>query len=132
MSGMYRILIVDDSSFMRKWLTKLIEDEKMKVVAEAKNGFEAILQYRRFQPDIVLLDIHLPELNGVDVLRRVLAINPKANVMICSAFSPDYLVNRCMQIGAKGFIKKPHFHQIKETVQKIVANQSEDGHMPRK
>lgn len=117
---MYSVLVVDDSSFMRKWLKRIIEQDGFRVTAEATNGFEAILQYRKTNPDIILLDIHMPKLAGVDVLKRIMSINPKANVIICSAMGSSFLIEECLKLGAKEFVKKPHFEGLIEKMNRVL------------
>ncbi len=109
---MNSVLIVDDSSFMRTWIKRLIQQNGYLVAGEAANGYEAILEYRKLNPDIVLLDIHMPELMGVEVLRRILAIDPQAKIIMCSATGTTFLIEECLQIGAKDFVKKPHFENL--------------------
>lgn len=109
---MYSVLIVDDSAFMRSWLTRLVKSTNYFVIGVAENGFEAILKYRKLEPDLVLLDIHMPELNGIDTLKRLLSIDKDANVIMCSAIGTKFLIRDTIELGAKGFVRKPHFHNL--------------------
>lgn len=120
---MHQILIVDDSSFMRTWLKRLLRSYGYDNVSEASNGFEAILQFRKIKPSLILLDIHMPEISGVDVLKRLMVIDPTAKVIICSAMSTTFLVQECLTIGAKDFVKKPHFDGLKKKIDQVITNE---------
>lgn len=115
---MTHILIVDDSSFMRMLLNQLLTKHGF-VITEASNGYEAILHYRKHCPDLVLLDIHMPEITGVEVLKRLMAINPDAKVIMCSALATQFLIDECLQIGAKDYVMKPNFNELLNKVEQL-------------
>ncbi len=104
---MARILVVDDAAFMRMTIKKMIEPHGHTVIAEAENGVEAVKKFIEFKPDVVLLDITMPEMNGVEALRRIKEIQPTAKVIICSAMGQQAMVAQTIQYGAKDFIVKP-------------------------
>ncbi|MDE7204019.1 MAG: response regulator [Lachnospiraceae bacterium] len=104
---MARVLIVDDASFMRMTIKKMIEPEGYTVAGEAGNGVEAVQKYMELQPDVVMLDITMPEMNGVDALKRMKEYDPNAKVIICSAMGQQAMVAQAIQNGAKDFIVKP-------------------------
>ncbi|MDE7418003.1 MAG: response regulator [Lachnospiraceae bacterium] len=104
---MARVLIVDDASFMRMTIKKMIEPEGYTVAGEAGNGVEAVQKYMELQPDVVMLDITMPEMNGVDALKRMKEYDPNARVIICSAMGQQAMVAQAIQNGAKDFIVKP-------------------------
>lgn len=104
---MARVLVVDDAAFMRMTIKKMIESDGYTVVGEAGNGVEAVQKYMELQPDAVLLDITMPEMNGVDALKRIKEFDPKAKVIICSAMGQQAMVAQAVQSGAKDFIVKP-------------------------
>lgn len=104
---MANVLVVDDAAFMRMTIKKMIESEGHKVVGEAGNGVEAVQKYTELQPDVVTLDITMPEMNGVDALKRIKEYDPKAKVIICSAMGQQAMVAQAIQSGAKDFIVKP-------------------------
>lgn len=104
---MARVLVVDDAAFMRMTIKKMIESDGYTVVGEAENGVEAVQKYMELQPDAVLLDITMPEMNGVDALKRIKEFDPKAKVIICSAMGQQAMVAQAVQSGAKDFIVKP-------------------------
>lgn len=104
---MARVLLVDDAAFMRMTIRKMIEAEGYTVAGEAGNGVEAVQKYMELQPDAVLLDITMPEMNGVDALKRIKEFDSKAKVIICSAMGQQAMVAEAIQSGAKDFVVKP-------------------------
>ncbi len=102
-----RILIVDDAVFMRMKLKDILEKNGYEVVAEAQNGAEAIEKYKSENPDLVTMDITMPELDGVSALREIKKINPNAKVIMCSAMGQQSMVMEAIQAGAVDFIVKP-------------------------
>ncbi len=102
-----RILIVDDALFMRTLLRDIFEKQGWEVVGEAENGQEAVEQYRRLKPDLVTMDIVMPEKNGLDALWEITSEYPEAAVVMCSALGQDNLVLQAVQYGARDFIVKP-------------------------
>ncbi|WP_440895055.1 response regulator [Amphibacillus sp. Q70] len=113
---MYSVLIVDDSFFMRTWIKKIILKNKNIITAEAENGLEAILQYRKLKPDLVLLDYNMPELSGLEVLTRILKINPDAKIIMCSALGTSFMIEECLLAGAVDFVTKPQFKNLSEII----------------
>lgn len=104
---MARLLIVDDASFMRMTIRQMLEPHGHEVVGEAGDGIEAVKKFIEVKPDVVLLDITMPEMNGVDALKRMKELEPKAKVIICSAMGQQAMVAQAIQSGAKDFIVKP-------------------------
>ena len=102
-----RVLIADDASFMRQMIREIIEPEGYEVVGEATDGVEAVEQYRQLQPDLVTMDIVMPKRSGIDAVRTILAQDPSANVVMCSALGQETLVMEALQAGARDFIVKP-------------------------
>lgn len=104
---MARILIVDDAAFMRMTIKKMVEAHGHEAVGEAENGVEAIKKYQELRPDIVLLDITMPEMNGVDAMKALKGLDASVKVIICSAMGQQAMVAQTIQAGAKDFIVKP-------------------------
>lgn len=104
---MSRVLIVDDAAFMRMTIRKMLEAEGYTVAGEADNGEEAVQKYKEFLPDVVLLDITMPVMNGVDALKKIREFDAKARVVICSAMGQQAMVAQAIQNGAKDFVVKP-------------------------
>lgn len=105
---------------MRTILRKRVNGKGFFILSEASNGFEAVEQYTYFRPDIVIMDITMPGMNGIDALKRILKNDHKANVVMCSALGQEYLINEALELGAKGFIVKPFFDEIIDTLQSLV------------
>ncbi len=101
-----RILIVDDATFMRHMLTQMLEGVH-EVCGEATNGIEAIEKYKKLRPDIVTMDITMPEMQGIDAVREIIAFDPEARILMCSALGQRQMVLEAMKTGAKDFIIKP-------------------------
>ncbi|QUH24989.1 response regulator [Serpentinicella alkaliphila] len=104
---MKKVLIVDDATFMRISLRCILEKNGFEVIGEGKNGVEAISKYIDLRPDILTLDITMPEKNGIEVLKEIINIDPKANVVIISALGQETFVTEAVKLGAKGFLVKP-------------------------
>ncbi len=104
---MAKILIVDDAAFMRMTIKKMLEAHNHIVIGEAENGIEAVKKFAELLPDVVLLDITMPEMNGVDALKRIKEMDKDAKVVICSAMGQQTMVAQAIQYGAKDFIVKP-------------------------
>ena len=102
-----RIKIVDDAIFMRMKLKDILEKNGYEVVAEAQNGAEAIEKYRSERPEIVTMDITMPEMNGIEALKGIKRIDPHAKVVMCSAMGQQAMVMEAIQAGATDFIVKP-------------------------
>ena len=86
---MANVLLVDDAAFMRMTIRKMIEEDGYTIVGEAGNGVEAVQKYMDIRPDVVMLDITMPEMNGVDALKRIKEFDPNAKVIMCSAMGQD-------------------------------------------
>jgi two-component system chemotaxis response regulator CheY len=102
-----RILIVDDAPFMRRTLAKLFDDAGYQVVGEASNGLEAINQFNNLKPDIVTMDITMPEMDGITAVKNIVAANPGARIIMCSAVGQQDMIVDAVKAGAKDFIVKP-------------------------
>ncbi|WP_071459455.1 response regulator [Bacillus massilinigeriensis] len=103
----YRILVVDDAAFMRMMIKDILTKNGFEVVAEAADGAQAIEKYKEFQPDLVTMDITMPEMDGIQSLKEIRKINPNAKVIMCSAMGQQAMVIDAIQAGAKDFIVKP-------------------------
>ncbi|WP_308808475.1 response regulator, partial [Insulibacter thermoxylanivorax] len=103
----YRVLVVDDTRFMRKMLRDILEKFGHEVVGEAENGNAGIQKYKELKPDIIFMDISMPEIDGVEAVRRIKAFDPSAVVIICSAMSQQEQISEALKVGAVGYIMKP-------------------------
>ncbi len=102
-----RVLVVDDAAFMRMMLKDILIKNGFMVIGEASNGAEAVLKYQELKPDIVTMDITMPEMDGITAVREIVKINPAAKVVMCSAMGQQAMVLDAIQSGAKDFIVKP-------------------------
>ena len=102
-----KILITDDASFMRMMLRDLLIKNGYEVIGEAENGRVAIQKYMELKPDLVTMDITMPELDGIEALREIRKMDPEAKVIMCSAMGQQAMVIESIQAGAKDFIVKP-------------------------
>jgi two-component system, chemotaxis family, chemotaxis protein CheY len=105
--AMARIMIVDDAAFMRSLLRQLLTSNGHEVVAEAANGEEAVRKYQEVQPELVTMDITMPDMDGIEGVRRILQMDPQARVIMCSAMGQQAMVVEAIKAGAKDFIVKP-------------------------
>ncbi len=104
---MKRVMIVDDAAFMRISIKNILTKNGYEVCGEAENGAVAITKYKETMPDIVTMDITMPEMDGLASIKQILAFNPKANVIMVSAMGQESMVREAILSGAKGFIVKP-------------------------
>ena len=119
---MPRVLVCDDAAFMRMMLKDILTKNGYEVVGEAANGNEAKQKYDELQPDIVTMDITMPECDGIQALKSIIAKNPSAKVIMCSAMGQQAMVIESIQSGAKDFIVKPfQADRVIDSVSKVVA-----------
>ncbi|HZQ82748.1 MAG TPA: response regulator [Gaiellaceae bacterium] len=119
---MARVLVVDDAAFMRKVLTDALAKGGHEVVGEAANGVEAVAQFQELHPDVTTLDITMPEKDGLEALREILAADPAAKVVMCSALGQESKVLESIKCGAKDFVVKPfQADRVLEAIGKALA-----------
>lgn len=104
---MAKIVIVDDSKFLRITLSNILKKANHEIVGEGENGLQAIQLYKELQPDILTLDLTMPEMGGLEALREIKKEFPFANVIICSALGHQKMVVKSIKSGAADFIVKP-------------------------
>ncbi|MFA9558074.1 response regulator [Evansella sp. AB-rgal1] len=102
-----KVLIVDDAAFMRMMIKDILTKNKFEVVAEASDGLQAINLYKEHSPDLVTMDITMPEMDGITSLKEIKKMDPNAKVIMCSAMGQQAMVIDAIQAGAKDFIVKP-------------------------
>ncbi|MHA0855975.1 response regulator [Paenibacillus sp. CMAA1364] len=102
-----RILIVDDAAFMRMMIRDILTKNGFEVVGEAADGAQAIEKFKEVQPDLITMDITMPEMDGIAALKEIKKIDPAAKVIMCSAMGQQAMVIDAIQAGAKDFIVKP-------------------------
>ncbi len=101
------VLIADDLKFMKMVLKDIIEKAGFRVVGEASDGYEVLNLYEEKHPDVVILDITMPKMDGITALKKLMEMDPEAKVIMCSALGQQRLIVNAIQIGAKDFIVKP-------------------------
>lgn len=115
------ILIVDDAAFMRMMIKDILTKNGYNVVGEAENGLKAIEKYTETKPDLVLMDITMPEMDGIQALKKLKAMDAAANIIMCSAMGQQAMVIESIQSGAKDFIVKPfQADRVLEAVKKAI------------
>ena len=121
--GTIRVLIADDQALVRAGFRMILDaEEDLEIIGEATNGLEAVDESRRLQPDVVLMDIRMPELDGLEATRRILAADPAARVLILTTFDLDEYVYEALRAGASGFLlKDTPPEQLVEAI-RVVAN----------
>jgi two-component system chemotaxis response regulator CheY len=103
----YSVLLADDLFFMRMVQKEVLEAKGFKIVGEASTGTEAVAKYQEMRPDIVVLDITMPEMNGLEAMKKIFEIDPQARIIICSAIGQQNLIVDAINSGIKDFIVKP-------------------------
>jgi len=101
------VLVCDDAAFMRMMIKDTLIKNGYDVAGEAENGRKAIEKYRTLSPNLVLLDITMPEMDGLEALKEILRIDANAKVIMCSTMGQQVMRDECLLLGAKGFIVKP-------------------------
>jgi two-component system, chemotaxis family, chemotaxis protein CheY len=104
---MARVLVVDDAAFMRKMVSDALTGGGHEIVGEAANGAEAVQRFQELRPDIMTLDITMPEKDGLTALKEIIAVDPSAKVVMCSALGQESKVLESIKLGAKDFVVKP-------------------------
>jgi two-component system chemotaxis response regulator CheY len=104
---MAKVLVVDDAKFMRMTLSNILNQAGHEVIGEGENGKEAVSLYRELKPDLVTLDITMPEMSGLEAVREIKKEFPSAKVIMCSAMGQKKMVVEAIEAGAKDFIVKP-------------------------
>jgi len=117
-----RVLIVDDAVVMRMMIKGILSKNGYEVVGEAQNGLEAVEKYRSLVPDLVTMDMVMPEMDGITAVKQIVAGDPQARIIMCTSMGQQALVVEAIQAGAKSFITKPFQPpKILETIQKVLA-----------
>ena len=115
------ILICDDAAFMRMMIKDILTKNGYNVAGEAENGLKAIEKYKEVNPDLVLMDITMPEMDGIQALKEIKKVDGSATVIMCSAMGQQAMVIESIQAGAKDFIVKPfQAERVIEAVKKVV------------
>ena len=117
----HRVLIVDDAAFMRMMLKDILTKNGYEVIGEAENGKVAVEKYKELQPELVTMDIKMPEMDGITAVKKIREINPGARIVMCSAMGQQAMVIDAIQAGAKDFVVKPFQpERVLEAIKKVV------------
>ncbi len=119
-----RVLICDDAEFMRTLIKDVLTKGSYEIVGEAANGEEAVAKYKMLKPDLVTMDIVMPVKSGIDALKEIIAYDPNAKVVMCSALGQEILVMDAIEAGAKDFIVKPFTEEnVLEVIGKVLESE---------
>ena len=117
----HRVLVCDDAIFMRTMISDILSGAGYEVVGEAETGLQAIERYRELNPDLVTMDIVMPDMGGIDAVREIVKQDPNAKILMCSAMGQQALVVEAIQSGAKDFVVKPFQpSRVLEAVQRVL------------
>ena len=117
-----KVLIVDDAAFMRMMLKDILQKNDFEVVAEAENGKAGVAAYQKHKPDIVTMDITMPEMNGIDAVKAIKALDPNVKIVMVSAMGQQPMVIEAIQAGANDFIVKPFKpERVIEAITKVLS-----------
>ncbi|WP_346890153.1 response regulator [Clostridium sp. UBA1056] len=118
---MARVLIVDDATFMRMMVKDILEKNGYEVIGEASNGVKAVEIYKAENPDIVTMDITMPEMDGIEAVKQIKEFDPSAKIVMCSAMGQQSMVMDAIRAGAMDFIVKPfQSDRVLEAVKKVL------------
>ncbi|CCJ33779.1 MULTISPECIES: chemotaxis protein CheY [Caloramator] len=118
---MPRVLIVDDAAFMRMMLKDILVKNGYEVIGEAPNGLKAVEMYKQEKPDVVTMDITMPEMDGIQAVKEIRAFDPNAKIIMCSAMGQQAMVMEAIKSGAKDFIVKPFQpERVLEALKKVL------------
>jgi two-component system, chemotaxis family, chemotaxis protein CheY len=116
-----KILIVDDAAFMRMMIRDILGKNGYEIVGEAENGARAIERYKDLIPDLVIMDITMPEVDGIQAVKEIKKVNSDAKIIMCSAMGQQAMVIESIQAGARDFIVKPfQAERVVEAVKKVL------------
>ena len=116
------VLICDDAIFMRTMLADILQQAGFDIVGEAETGAQAVARYRELRPDLVTMDIVMPDMGGIDAVREITKLDPAARILMCSAMGQQALVIEAIQAGAKDFVVKPFQpSRVLEAIQRVLS-----------
>lgn len=117
-----KILVVDDAAFMRMMIKDILRKGGYEVVGEAEDGLKSVEKFKELRPDLVTMDITMPEMDGITAVREIKKVDPDAKIIMCSAMGQQAMVIDAIQAGAKDFVVKPFQpERVLEAVRKVLA-----------
>ena len=115
------VLVCDDAIFMRTMVGDILAQAGFEIIGEAETGVQAVEKYQQLKPDLVTMDIVMPDMGGIDAVREICKIDPHARILMCSAMGQQALVVEAIQAGAKDFVVKPFQpSRVLEAVQRVI------------
>jgi two-component system chemotaxis response regulator CheY len=115
------VLVCDDAIFMRTMISDILAQAGYEIVGEAETGAQAIERYKQLKPDLVTMDIVMPDLGGIEAVREIVRFDPSARILMCSAMGQQALVVEAIQAGARDFVVKPFQpSRVLEAVQRVL------------
>jgi two-component system chemotaxis response regulator CheY len=118
---MSKVLIVDDAAFMRMMIKDILEKNGFEVTGEGNNGIKAVELYKKERPDVVTMDITMPDMDGIEAVKAIKALDPSAKIIMCSAMGQQSMVMDAIKAGAKDFIVKPFQpDRVLEAIKKVL------------
>ncbi|OFI06516.1 chemotaxis protein CheY [Clostridium acetireducens DSM 10703] len=118
---MAKVLIVDDAAFMRMMIKDILEKNGFEVVGEANNGIKAIEIYKKEKPDVVTMDITMPDMDGIEAVKQIKEMDPNAKIIMCSAMGQQTMVMDAIKAGARDFVVKPFQpDRVLEAINKVL------------
>ena len=116
------VLVCDDAIFMRTMISDILSQAGFEIVGEAESGLQAVEKYKVLKPDLVTMDIVMPDMGGIEAVREICKGDPEAKILMCSAMGQQALVVEAIQAGAKDFVVKPFQpSRVLEAVQRVLA-----------
>jgi two-component system chemotaxis response regulator CheY len=117
----HTVLVCDDAIFMRTMISDILAQSGYEIVGEAETGVQAIERYKQLKPDLVTMDIVMPDLGGIEAVREIVKFDPAARILMCSAMGQQALVVEAIQAGARDFVVKPFQpSRVLEAVQRVL------------
>ncbi len=115
------VLVCDDAIFMRTMINDILSQAGFEVVGEAETGLQAVEKYQQLKPDLVTMDIVMPDMGGIDAVREIIKVDPEARILMCSAMGQQALVVEAIEAGAKDFVVKPFQpSRVLEAVERVL------------
>lgn len=117
-----KVLVVDDAAFMRMMIKDILRKGGYEVVGEAEDGIKALEKYKELHPDLVTMDITMPDMDGITAVKEIRKVDPNAMIIMCSAMGQQAMVIDAIQAGAKDFVVKPFQpERVLEAVRKVLS-----------
>ena len=117
----HTVLICDDAILMRTMVGDILQSAGFEIVGEAETGLQAVEKYKQLRPDLVTMDIVMPDMGGIDAVREIMKVDPQAKILMCSAMGQQALVVEAIQAGARDFVVKPFQpSRVLEAVQRVL------------